>query len=294
LTAPETAPLPGTADNSNFGDTPADTVTTFDSAVGYIDDAIPGTYARFRFDSAYDSNRPSRAEYFYAKGGPFGPGFRDFAGTINYQEYTLYLEYAARQRFSCFVDMGFRAVHPEFDSSTDGLGDMNCGFKYAVLYDPERVLTFQFRTYIPTGDVHDGLSTGHASIEPGLLYYRQLSPKLRLEGEFLYWIPIGGTDFAGDLFQYGVGLSYGPRRQCGWWACPVVEFVGWTVLSGKEQATANPASIISAAGDDILNVKAGLRLGYGERSSVYVGYGRALTGDVWYKDMIRAELRISF
>jgi hypothetical protein len=294
LTPPETAPLPGLADNSNFGDAAADTVTTFDSAVGYIDDAIPGSYLRFRFDGADGNNRPSRAEYFYAKGGPNGPGFPTFAGTVDFEEYTLYLEYAFRPRFSMFIDGGIRAVDPEFRDRTDGFGDMDFGFKYAVLYDPNRILTFQLRTWAPTGDEHQGLSTGHATIEPGLLYYRQLSPKLRVEGELLYWIPIGGTDFAGDVLQYGLGVSYGPRRKCGCWACPVVEFVGWTVLGGKEQPTANPASIISAAGDDILNVKAGFRLGYGERASMYLGYGRSLTGDVWYKDIIRAELRISF
>ena len=32
----------------------------------------------------------------------------------------------------------------------------------------------------------------------------------------------------------------------------------------------------------------------GEQSDVYVGYGRALTGDVWYKDMVRVEYRLHF
>jgi len=26
----------------------------------------------------------------------------------------------------------------------------------------------------------------------------------------------------------------------------------------------------------------------------YVGYGRALTGDVWYKNMLRVEVRVRF
>ena len=29
-------------------------------------------------------------------------------------------------------------------------------------------------------------------------------------------------------------------------------------------------------------------------TDLYVGYGRALTGEVWYKDIFRVELRIPF
>jgi hypothetical protein len=289
----ETAAEADTAGQS-MADSSPDSVSTFDSAVGYIDDAIPGSYLRFRFDDAGGNNRPSRAEYFYAKGGPFGPGFKDFVGTIDFQEYTLYLEYAYQPRFSVFIDGGIRAIQPQLDVNTDGFGDMNMGFKYAMIYEPDQVLTFQLRTYVPTGDVRNGLSTGHVSIEPGLLYYRQLTSNLRLEGEFLYWVPIGGTDFAGDVMQYGIGLSYGPRRKQGWWLCPVIECVGWTVLGGKEQFGPSPFDVQGAAGDDILNIKGGFRLGLGERASMYVGYGRAMTGEVWYKNVLRAELRWNF
>src|SRR5205085_1898326 len=38
---------------------------------GYIDNAIPKTMFRLRFDAAYDDNRPDRAEFFYAKCGCF-------------------------------------------------------------------------------------------------------------------------------------------------------------------------------------------------------------------------------
>src|SRR5437016_4980816 len=37
-----------------------------DSAVGYIDSAIPRTLFRIRADSAFDDTRPDRAEFFYA------------------------------------------------------------------------------------------------------------------------------------------------------------------------------------------------------------------------------------
>jgi hypothetical protein len=33
---------------------------------------------------------------------------------------------------------------------------------------------------------------------------------------------------------------------------------------------------------------------YYGNSSLYVGYGRALTGAVWYKDILRVEYRLMF
>src|SRR5207302_1734348 len=34
---------------------------------GYIDSALPVTQIRLRYDSAYDDNRPDRAEFFYSQ-----------------------------------------------------------------------------------------------------------------------------------------------------------------------------------------------------------------------------------
>src|SRR5437660_1305295 len=45
--------------------------TTVASDVGYIDSAIPRTLLRLRADSAFNDNRPDRAEFFYAKCGCF-------------------------------------------------------------------------------------------------------------------------------------------------------------------------------------------------------------------------------
>lgn len=74
---------------------------------------------------------------------------------------------------------------------------------------------------------------------------------------------------------------------------PVTEVVGWTVLGGKESVTPFP-TVENAAGDTIVNLKAGVRVGVGPRSDFYVGYGRALTGDVWYKSIVRVEFRLAF
>jgi hypothetical protein len=284
---------------------------TADSNSGYIDSALIGTLFRFRADAAYNDNRPERAEFFYAKGSyfhnpnmipspalvdPRAPGPPLVETRVDYQDLTGYLEVAAGDRLSFFVEAPVRFLNPEQNRNTVGYADMNAGFKVAVLSDPDQVLTFQLRTYIPTGNAGSGLGTDHVSLEPALLVFERLSERLIFEGELRDWVPIGGTDFAGNVVRYGVGLSYVAVRRESLRVAPVLEFVGWTVLSGKEEAVASPQAwtVESARGDTIVNAKLGVRLKYGEHSDLYVGYGRALTGAVWYKDIMRLEYRLRF
>jgi hypothetical protein len=215
---------------------------------------------------------------------------------IDYQDISGYLEVAPSKRFSGFLEVPVRFLNPEQNANTAGLADINAGFKWAFLYSPEQVATFQLRTYLPTGASTHGLGTNHVSLEPALLFYQQLTDRLTLESQLSDWIPIGGTDFEGNVLQYGVGLSYLAYERGDRWVRPVVEFLGWTVLNGKETAALTPTlfAIESAGGDTILNAKVGVRVGLGEKSDCYIGYGRALTGDVWYKNIFRLEYRLSF
>jgi hypothetical protein len=240
--------------------------------------------------------RPNRAEFFYGPGAPFGPGLEDPERRIDYQEISAYLEVLFGPRLSFFAEVPVRFLRPEVNDDATGLSDINAGFKYAFVRGDGRVATFQLRAIAPTGDVNTGLSTTHATVEPALLYYRRLCERLTLEGEFRFWAPIGGTEFAGDVLRYGLGVSYGLCRTEHLTFRPVAEFVGWTVLSGKETVTTPAGNLVlkDAAGDDILNVKLGMRTFLGERFDVYAGYGRALTGTRWYEDIIRVELRWSF
>jgi hypothetical protein len=275
-----------------------------DSNTGYIDSALIGNEFRLRYDSAYDDNRPDRAEFFYAKCGcfrtapppltdPHAPGPPKPETSVDYQDISAYAELAFGSRFSGFVEVPVRFLNPEQNDNTSGLADMNVGAKYAFIQDAGRVATFQLRCYIPTGAGSRGLGTDHVSLEPALLLFQRLTDRLTLEAELRDWVPIGGTDFEGNVLRYGVGLGYTVYQTCSLRITPVVEMVGWTVLSGKEAAF--PDNVVTdAAGDTIVNAKVGLRLGLGERSSIYVGYGRALTGAVWYKDIIRAEYYLFF
>jgi hypothetical protein len=268
-----------------------------DSSVGYIDSAIPGDVFRFRFDAAFKDHRPTRAEFFYPRGGPSGPGLHDPEPSVDFQELSAYLEMAVSDRFSAFVDVPARFIHPEVNPDHAGLSDLDAGFKFAFIQTEDWVATFQFRTYAPTGDSRLGLGTSHVSLEPALLSYNRLADRLGLESELRLWTPIGGTDFAGEIIRYGIGLHYDLFRTSHCTFTPVAEFVGWTVLDGKETVvppSPGAAFIHEAGGETILNAKLGLRAKLGEWADVYAGYGRPLTGDRWYENIFRVQFRLFY
>jgi hypothetical protein len=268
-------------------------ITVADTSVGYIDSAIPGNLLRLRFDAEYDLNRATRAEFFYARTGPSGPGLPLNESRIDDQQLSAYLEVAPAPCWSAFVEVPQRFLNPEINANASGLGDMNAGFKYAFFADDALVTTFQFRTYIPTGDVHLGLGNGHVSLEPALLAYKKLEERLAFEGELRAWLPVGGTDYAGNIIRYGAGLHYDLFRTGSLQFTPVAEVVGWTVLNGQE-ALFPSGETVDAAGDTIVNVKLGLRTKLGDLGDVYAGYGRALTTDRWYLNTFRVEFRLHF
>jgi hypothetical protein len=271
---------------------------------GYLDSAIPRTQLRLRVDSAYGDNRPDRAEFFYAKCGCFGtPDAKGPPLTetkVDYQEITSYAEVAFNNRFSAFLEVPVRIVNFEVNQDTNGLGDINFGAKYAFVADPNHYVTAELRTYSPSGDPFKGLGTNHWTLEPGLLTYRTLTDRLWLQTELRDFIPLEGSDFAGNVLRIGVGVTYGAYSSPTCRISPVLELVNWTVLSGRESD--EHGNIRHAAGDTIVNAKVGVRFGLGDgtqpgllnQSDFYVGYAQALTGTVWYKDMVRAELRLRY
>jgi hypothetical protein len=271
--------------------------TVTDSSVGYIDNAIVGNVFRFRYDTAYNNRRPNRAEFFWARGAPFGPGVPLPEKSVDYQDFMTYLEAAGpSRRASLFIELPARLVNPEVNANSGGFGDMNAGGKFSFVRNDDLVATFQFRTYIPTGDADRGLGTHHVSLEPGLLTWSRLSDRWCWQSELRYWIPIDGTDFAGDIIRYGLGVQYDLCRTPTLTFAPVLEFVGWTVLDGAQTAVspAGIATVEDAAGDTIVNAKLGMRVRFGCRGDLYFGYGRPLTGDRWYENIYRAEFRLLY
>lgn len=297
--APTPAPAPvqePSVDPLAFGATGGgETFAAASSAVGYIDPALPISQIRLRADAAYDNNRPERAEFFYMNGGLPGPEPR-----VDFQEVRSYIEYAATPRLSGFIEVPVRFLNPTLNANHWGLSDIDFGAKYAARYSDTQIVTGQLRVYTPSGNPTIGLGTGHATIEPGILAYQRVTERLNLEGEFKAWVPIGGSSFAGNVIRAGVGTSYQVYGSERIRVLPVAEFVGWTVLNGQD--TSFPATNVNAAGQTIVNAKVGVRTMLGKpvgnglmsRADVYAGYGRALTGDVWYKDIMRFELRVRY
>jgi hypothetical protein len=298
------------------------------SMVGYIDNAIVGSQIRMRFDAGFDNNSPDRAEFFYAKcgcyralnGTPFQAAFDPNApgpGTgiptaINFQVLRFNLEYAPLKRFSIFTDVPIRWIQPQgfvpannlpfapvnFGNQA-GIGDVEAGFKLAAIASRNSYLTFQFRTYFPSGDSYRGLGTAHYSVEPSLLYYQKLTERWSMEAQLGDWHPIGGSTgvptgnsegFAGDVFTYGFGPSYqvfkGERVR----VAPVVEMVGWRVLGGFQSLQPGFKEV---SGMNIVNIKGGVRTSIGN-NSFYIGFGQAVTHELWYKHLVRLEYRYSF
>jgi hypothetical protein len=304
---------------------PAQIGSTFaavDSA--YIDDARIRTIARFRFDAGFNNVFPDRAEFFYAQCGCFGngaPGPGDathLASKVDFQEFWAYFENAFSDRFSAFIDTPYRMVNFQLDPATaaangnaqvipdgSGFSDLQFGLKYALIANPYRYDTLQMRIYTPTGDASRGLGTHHFTIEPAYLAYRQITDRLRFNGEFRVWVPLSDSqavlngetkNFAGTVLRYGGGLTYDLTQSCD--CCDrrlsaVGEIVGWSVLSGLKFNPSPGLGFQNASGDTIVNAKFGLRYRWCNQS-VYAGYGVALTSESWYTDIVRAEYSYRF
>jgi len=286
------------------------------SLSAYIDSAIPRSRVRVRYDAAWFINSPYRAEFFWSQNGPF----RAAGQPVSYQEQSTYVEYAPLPNMSAFIDVPTRFLHipgvfgRQYSQNFSGLSDLQLGAKYAFLTDPNYFYTFVLRTYLPTGNGATGLGTAHASLEPGLLAFQRLSERLYFIGEFTEWIPLHGSvvsgtpgqpfagrHFAGNTLTYGGGLIYNLVLTDRFRLAPTTEVVGWTVLGGLEEI-GSAERLQSAAGDTIVNIKIGATLGLGDylrpggatplndRLSLYAGYSRSLTSDVWARDMFRLEL----
>ena len=196
-----------------------------------------------------------------------------------------------------FVEVPYRWLNPDINSNQHGFGDMRYGLKLCTWSSPGEQLHRHHPGFASISQSADPstLGTNHWSLEPGLLAAYRISDQILLEGEFRYWTAIGGSDFAGDLVRYGLGISYGQRNPGGFWFTPVAECVGWTVLSGQTIVTTSPTKYVveDARNQTIVNAYLGIRVGYGPLD-LYLGYGRCFTGDAWQRDFYRAELRFMY
>jgi hypothetical protein len=287
--------------------------TASNNGGAYLDNPVPANQLRLRFDAAYNNRRPDRAEFFYPKCGCFRTAGLDpdadgpplLERSVDYQEISTYAEALLLPQLSVFFEVPVRFINPDINDNTAGLSDLNTGVKYAFLASDCFVASAQFRVYIPTGDGDRGLGTEHVSLEPALLVYQRLGESLHFQAEIRDWIPIDGSDFAGNVLRYGAGLTYYAIDTETFRFGPVAELVGWTVLDGHETVVhsveTQSFTVEDSEGATIINSKIGVRLGIGSPEAygmgpvdLYFGWGRALTGDNWYEDIYRFELRFFF
>lgn len=283
------------------------------SMVGYIEDAAVQSEVRVRFDAGFNALRPDRAEYFYAGCDGSSGCSGAIQRTLNFQQLYLKGEYAPLERFSVFVQVPFRWVQPFFVpntgtptlSSGGGISDVQAGLRFAAVASGSRKLTIQLGADFPTGDGSAGLGTNHYSIEPEVLFFQRISDRCAIEAEAGDSHPIGGTiyvpnaspatppqNFAGDVVMYGIGPSYQLIKHDSYRVTPVLELVSWHVFGGLQTGAAE--AVQSAAGINVLNAKLGARASFSDGSSIYAGFGRSLTSDIWYRNLFRIEYRRVF
>jgi hypothetical protein len=262
----------------------------FESHVSFFDSALPRSGVRLRYDYAYSNRRPTFAEYYFP-----ADGFAKPESRVHLQELSTFIEYGLNEWFSTFMETPLRWVNPERNDNLWGIGDLGFGAKFAFWNSADLLTAFQLRFSANTSQ-HVLTGTGHWSIEPALLVNYRFLDALILEGQAGYWFPLGGTDFAGEVFRYGVGLSYGQRAGDQVMLIPVAEVVGWTATSGRVLVVDSPSTfhVESAAGDTIVNGCLGVRFTLGAHFDIYTGYSRCFTGHTLFRDTVRVELRLLF
>jgi hypothetical protein len=280
---------------SGSGADPDIIVPAHETYVSFIDSSVPITQVRLLFDANYDDRRPTRAEYYFPKSGiPGSPGWLLPERQVSWQQLTGYFEFAYQNVFSGFIEVPGKWINPDVNDNNYGLGDINFGFKATLMQANGLNTAFQLRATIPTR-AGSGLSSDHYSIEPGLLFLFQPISWLTFEGETRYWASLGGSDFAGDFLRYGLGVSFLQRSYDDFWFTPVVEFIGWSILSGKEMVPLPDGyGVRNSAGEEIVNAMAGVRFGFGDNGDIYTGIGHSLTGDAWMEWFWRVEFRVRF
>src|SRR5262249_29676335 len=164
----------------------------------FVDQVRPMTQMVIRVDGGWDVRNPDKAELFWPRENQKGPRFPGMVAAganapgerrLDYTDGSIYME-GAVDRFGLFVETHFRHVAPETYPSGSGFGDMVVGTK-SMLLDCELVgLTFQFRTFIPTGNFTRGLGTGHTSLDPSLIGYLKCSSVSYVQGQIGYQFPL--------------------------------------------------------------------------------------------------------
>ena len=267
-----------------------------------IDVTQPMRNNRYRLDVVENMTLCDRSERFWPRSGGIGP---DSETSVNYQDFRFMMERGGA-RFSVQTDVGFRVLDPVENSNTAGFSDMSIATKAVILDGKRWQLTNWFRTEMPTGAIGKGLSTGHVSLEPGILARYQWTETTYFHGEAKVWIGLPGHPLhVGQVVQYGFAISHLYYETDTIALIPTLEFLKMNFLDGqKTVVTRNDEGVLEkfeeeVDGDEVVHLYPGFRFvadtgcdfglfEFGFAAGIPFG----MQG--WYETLIRFDMRWSF
>jgi len=269
----------------------------------FVDYARPRTVTRIRYDNLEDLVRPDRNQFWLMQVMPNHSDktkhpITDLRARI--QEVYVYQE-AAGARGSVFVEMPYRQLNSSYLPTQAGFSDLNFGVK-SLFFDCELLqLTFQFRTYTPTGNGSLGLGTGHFSLDPSILAALKLGPETYFQGQFGNWIPIAGnSSLAGGVFYWLTSLN-----QVLWYPRPSSPLIGTLEMDGWSFENGGYTNAIlrngkapqiweKGGGVSYFNIGPGLRQSICNRLDVGGAITWAASTAHWAQPWFRFEVRFLF
>ena len=234
----------------------------------FTDAARPQSRQRFRWDFNDEYLFPDRAEFLWARSGRLGPAAER---SINFHELSVYVE-TGSEKFSFFVETPYRSIDLESGGHFAGFGDITTGTK-TLLHDTELLqIGFQFETQIISASPSKGLSNGHVSLEPSLLFGVQVSPRSFFQAQIGEWIPIAGDPtFAGALLRYSASYNRTLIETAS--NTSLIGTIEFSGLSFQDGAFTDPTTLqpVSASNESIGMLGPGFRLNICDKFNI--GFG---------------------
>lgn len=266
----------------------------------FADYARPRTVTRLRYDNLENMTFPDRNQFWIQGVTAMRPnGHRIVNPMARLQQFYVYQE-AAGQYGSFFIEYPYRQINQSWAPTQAGFGNLDFGIK-SLMFDCELLqVTFQFRTYMPTGNGALNLGDGIVSLDPSILTSLKLGPETYFQGQFGNWIPLGGSShLAGGMFYSLMSLNQVVAHPTP--DSPLIatlEMDVWSFENGGFTAAINPNKnsvyVQKGGGVSYFNIGPGLRQSIGNK----VDLGGAITWATgtqhWAQPWFRFEVRFLF
>ncbi|MGD9853919.1 MAG: hypothetical protein AB7U20_03120 [Planctomycetaceae bacterium] len=259
----------------------------------FIESAQPYSHIGLQYENGWNLSKPDRSEFFWAAP-TTGPGPER---SVDVTTLTARME-TATARASAILAVPLRAVDPEINRNTSGIGDLTVGGKLVLVSGKDWVVTQQTLTYLHTGPAGRGMGTGHVSMEPGLLARYRWTDEMYFHGQMRYVIPLSGTDdFPGEVLIWGVGASWIWHETDAFAVLPTFEVAGISFLDGQRTTPAGAA--VDVDGETSVEFLPGLRFVLGPQGDLglpEIGIsGGASVGDTgWFAGRFQIVARWSY